>query len=59
MSMLKNKLAEIFPQQKAEIAEFGKAHGDKIVSEVTLIKVLFAILRKFPPTKDSLFAVSN
>ncbi len=36
MTMLKEKLAKIFPQQKVEIAEFLKAHGDKEVSKVTL-----------------------
>jgi citrate synthase len=60
MSMLKNKLAEIFPQQKAEIAEFGKAHGDKKVSEVTLrqayggmrgVKSLVCDTSEVPPDK--------
>ncbi len=60
MSMLKNKLAEIFPQQKAEIAEFGKSHGDKVVSEVTLrqayggmrgVKSLVCDTSEVPPDK--------
>jgi citrate synthase len=36
MSLLQKKLAEIFPAQKKEIAEFVKTHGDKTVSKVTL-----------------------
>jgi citrate synthase len=60
MSMLKNKLAEIFPKQKAEIAEFGKEYGDKVVSEVTLrqayggmrgVKALVCDTSEVPPDK--------
>jgi citrate synthase len=60
MSMLKAKLAEIFPQQKADIAEFLKAHGDKKVSEVTLaqayggmrgVKGLVCDTSEVPPDK--------
>ncbi len=36
MSLLKEKLAETFPKQKQEIAEFVKAYGDVEVSKVTL-----------------------
>jgi len=60
MSMLKQKLAEIFPKQKAEIAEFVKAYGDKKVSEVTLaqayggmrgVKGLVCDTSEVPPDK--------
>lgn len=60
MSMLKEKLAEIFPKQKAEIAEFVKAYGDKKVSEVTLaqayggmrgVKGLVCDTSEVPPDK--------
>ncbi len=58
--MLKEKLAEIFPKQKAEIAEFVKAYGDKKVSEVTLaqayggmrgVKGLVCDTSEVPPDK--------
>lgn len=60
MSMLKEKLAQLFPQQKAEIAEFVKAHGDKEVSKVTLtqayggmrgVKSLICDTSEVPPDK--------
>lgn len=60
MSMLKEKLAQLFPQQKAEIAEFVKAHGDKEVSKVTLaqayggmrgVKSLVCDTSEVPPDK--------
>lgn len=58
--MLKAKLAEIFPKQKAEIAEFVKAYGDKEVSKVTLaqayggmrgVKGLVCDTSEVPPDK--------
>jgi len=58
--MLKEKLAQLFPQQKAEIAEFVKAHGDKEVSKVTLaqayggmrgVKSLICDTSEVPPDK--------
>jgi len=60
MSMLKDKLAEIFPKQKAEIAEFGKNHAGDKVSEVTLgqayggmrgVKGLVCDTSEVPPDK--------
>ena len=60
MSMLKAKLAEIFPKQKAEIGEFVKTHGDKEVSKVTLaqayggmrgVKGLVCDTSEVPPDK--------
>jgi len=58
--MLKDRLAEIFPKQKAEIAEFGKLHADKEVSKVTLgqayggmrgVKGLVCDTSEVPPDK--------
>jgi len=60
MSLLKTKLAEIFPQQKADINAFVKANGDKIVSQVTLaqaygglrgVKGLVCDTSEVPPDK--------
>ncbi len=39
MSLLQQKLAEIFPQKVEEIKEFLKDNGDKIVSDVKLAQV--------------------
>lgn len=36
MSLLKQKLSEVFPLQHKEISDFVKTHGDKKVSEVSL-----------------------
>ena len=60
MSMLKEKLTQIFPQLKADIADFLKTHGDKKVSEVTLaqayggmrgVKGLVCDTSEVPPDK--------
>lgn len=60
MSLLKQKLASIFPGLKAEIGEFVKAHGDKVVSQVTLaqayggmrgVKGLVCDTSEVPPDK--------
>jgi citrate synthase len=60
MSLLKEKLAQIFPAQKAEIAAFLKEHGDKQVSTVTLaqayggmrgVKGLVCDTSEVPPDK--------
>ena len=60
MSMLKQKLANIFPGLKAEIGEFVKANGDKVVSQVTLaqaygglrgVKGLVCDTSEVPPDK--------
>jgi citrate synthase len=60
MSLLKEKLAKIFPAQKAEIGAFVKEFGDKKVSEVTLaqayggmrgVKGLVCDTSEVPPDK--------
>ena len=60
MSLLKQKLSAIFPAQKAEIAEFLKQHGDKVVDKVTLaqaygglrgVKGLVCDTSEVPPDK--------
>jgi len=60
MSLLKAKLSEIFPKQKAEIAEMLKANGEKVVSQVTLtqaygglrgVKGLVCDTSEVPPDK--------
>lgn len=60
MSMLKSKLAEIFPKQKAEIAAMLKEFGEKEVSKVTLaqayggmrgVKGLVCDTSEVPPDK--------
>jgi citrate synthase len=39
MSLLKQKLSELLPKQAAEVQEFIKEYGSKVVSEVTLKQV--------------------
>ncbi|MCX7879976.1 MAG: citrate (Si)-synthase, partial [Ignavibacteria bacterium] len=39
MSLLKNKLSQIFPAIRDEISAFVKQYGDKVVSQVTLSQV--------------------
>ncbi len=60
MSLLKEKLAGIFPQLKADINAFVKANGDKVVSQVTLaqayggmrgVKGLVCDTSEVPPDK--------
>ena len=60
MSLLKQKLAEQFPNIKSEIANFVKAYGDKEVSKVTLaqaygglrgVKGLVCDTSEVPPDK--------
>lgn len=60
MSMLKEKLAQIFPPLKAEIGNFVKQYGDKVVSQVTLaqaygglrgVKCLVCDTSEVPPDK--------
>ncbi len=60
MSMLKEKFAQIFPKDKADIAAFVKEHGDKEVSKVTLaqayggmrgVKGLVCDTSEVPPDK--------
>ncbi|MFA6569786.1 MAG: citrate (Si)-synthase [Bacteroidota bacterium] len=60
MSMLKEKLADLFPRQKAEVAAFLKEYGDKEVSKVTLaqayggmrgVKGLVCDTSEVPPDK--------
>ncbi|MBI5538462.1 MAG: citrate (Si)-synthase [Bacteroidia bacterium] len=60
MSLLKEKLRTIFPQQKAEIAQMLKENGDKIVDKVTLaqaygglrgVKGLVCDTSEVPPDK--------
>ncbi len=60
MSMLKEKLAQIFPPLKAEIGSFVKQYGDKVVSQVTLaqaygglrgVKCLVCDTSEVPPDK--------
>ncbi len=60
MSLLKQKLASIFPGLKAEINAFVKANGDKVVSQVTLaqaygglrgVKGLVCDTSEVPPDK--------
>lgn len=57
---LKEKLAKKFEQEKAEIREFGKQHGNKVVSEVKLaqaygglrgVKGLVCDTSEVPPDK--------
>jgi len=58
--MLKEKLADLFPRQKAEVAAFLKEYGDKEVSKVTLaqayggmrgVKGLVCDTSEVPPDK--------
>ncbi len=58
--ILKEKLAKKFEQEKADIAAFGKEHGDKVVSEVKLaqaygglrgVKGLVCDTSEVPPDK--------
>lgn len=60
MSMLKEKLAKIFPAQKAEIGAFVKEHGSKVIDKVTLaqayggmrgVKGLVCDTSEVPPDK--------
>lgn len=60
MPTLKEKLAKKFEQEKAEIREFGKGYGDKVVSEVKLaqaygglrgVKGLVCDTSEVPPNK--------
>lgn len=60
MSLLKEKLAQIFPSLKEEISAFVKQFGDKVVSQVTLaqayggmrgVKALVCDTSEVPPDK--------
>lgn len=60
MSLLNEKLSEVFPKHKQEIAEFVKAYGDVEVSKVTLaqaygglrgVKALVCDTSEVPPDK--------
>ncbi|MGQ9819019.1 MAG: citrate (Si)-synthase [Candidatus Kapaibacteriales bacterium] len=60
MSLLKEKLAKIYPPLKQEIASFVKQYGDKVVSQVTLaqayggmrgVKALVCDTSEVPPDK--------
>lgn len=60
MSLLKEKLAQVLPNQIAEISKFVKEHGDKVVSQVTIsqvyggmrgVKALVCDTSEVPPDK--------
>jgi len=66
MSLLKEKLATIFPPLRQEIQAFVKQYGDKVVSQVTLaqayggmrgVKCLVCDTSEVPPDKLSLIHI--